>query len=117
MSLYRFALPALLHTNSQGTYEEIAFYEETLGLLKTSKGEGNRFGYDDAEPGDRDILGLEVPGDHFFTTNVDSPESSTNVKEYVSGRLHIIRYADGIPTDVPDLRAESRPGTRGPCRG
>ena len=37
------------------------------------------------------------------------------MREYVSGRIHILRYADGIPSDVPDMRAESRPGTRGPC--
>ena len=100
---------------SQGAYEEISFYEEVLGLLKTTTGEGKLFRYDDAEPADCEILGLKQKGDRFQTTNVDSPESSMDVKDYVSGRLHIIRYAADMPTAIADFRESSRPGTRGPC--
>lgn len=100
---------------SQGAYEEISFYEEVLGLLKTTPDEGKLFSYDDAEPGDCDILGLKQKGDRFRTTNVDSPESSLDVRQYVSGRLHILRYAEDMPTPVEDKRDVSRPGTRGPC--
>lgn len=113
----KFAASQITHVGliSQGDYAEISFYEDTLGLLNTTDGKSKEFTYDDACEGDRDILGLDVPGDRFYTTNVDGPESSLNVREYVSGRLHILRYADDIPSDIPDLRGESRPGTRGPC--
>lgn len=101
---------------SQGDYSEISFYVDVLGLLKVTPGdEGKLFTFEEAEPGDRDILGLDSPGDQFHTLNVDSPESSTNVKDYVSGRLHILRYSNDIPSDVGDFRAQSRPGTCGPC--
>ena len=100
---------------AQGPYEDVAFYEDTLGLLKTTDGEGKLYTYDIAEQGDRDILGLDQDGDCFYTTNVDCPESSKNVMEYVSGRLHILRYPDHIPSPIPDKRNISRPGCHGPC--
>ena len=34
-----------------------------------------------------------------------------DVKDYVSGRLHIIRYAADMPTAIADFRESSRPGT------
>jgi hypothetical protein len=100
---------------AQGGYETVAFYEETLGLLKTTEGEGKLYTFDSAEEGDRDILGLDQEGDCFYTTNVDCPESSTNVMDYVSGRLHILRYKEGMPSQIPDKLEISRPGCRGPC--
>jgi hypothetical protein len=99
---------------SQGGFDEIRFYADVLGLLDVSGGEGANFTFEEAEHGDRVILGLDQPGDQFYTTNVDGPESSTEVQEYRSGRLHILRYAADCPSKIPDQREQSRPGTIGP---
>lgn len=97
---------------AQGEHAQLDFYENTLGLMKTTHDEGREFSFDNAEQADKDILGLKKAGDRFNTTNFDSPESSMKVQEYLSGRIHVLRYAADV--EVPDCRQASRPGTIGP---
>ena len=90
----------------------LGFYEKVLGLIKLPV---HRVDFD---PNTRDatvkaIIGLEKPGEYYVHHNFDDPRSSTNVPDYRSGRLHVVRFPPGV--ELPDLRRETRPGCLGPC--
>lgn len=89
--------------------ENLKFYDEILGLLRTRDGKPGDSNYENLSS--RTIFELNK-GDSYATTDFDDPRSSaTDPQQALSGRLKIVRFPANL--NLPDKTDSANPGALG----